>query len=168
MMIGVLVGPTLPVTQGHRTEESVRGFDGFGERRRDAVDPRKRALQIGGKIRRSCPGGSRIVRGIGLPSMRPADRRPQPQPLDHRSGTRRNRFSPRSNAQNHLRGITEVAEHLVWSERAPAAPAVGPERGEAFGQGAQHFEISDRLHMSIAVTAGSVSFARPPATSPES
>src|SRR5688572_308533 len=133
-MIRMLVGPPLPITERHRAKEPVDGFDRLRTRRGEPPGSLEHTLQIRGELRRTSACDTRVMRGIRLPSVRPADGRPQAEPLHDRSVTPGDWTIPWSNPENHLRGVAEVTGHLVRGERTPAALARRTERGEAFGQ----------------------------------
>ncbi len=144
-MVGMLVRPALPVADRHASKESVIRFECLGPRGRETPSRCEHTFAVGRELRRTSPGGTRVVRGIRLPSVRPVDWRPETKPLHEWPATSRHRSIPRSNAEDHLPGVTEVAQHLVRRQRPPAALTARGEASESLRQRPDDSRIGDGL-----------------------
>jgi hypothetical protein len=134
MMIGVLV-----------RKQSMRGLDRAWICRRDLLEPLDRASEIGSEVGRPRAFGPWVMSRIRRHATRPANRSPQHQclhegPAAMPYGTR---AWPR--AHHHRGGVSEVTEHLMRRQRAPASFAILAELSKSKDQGTQDGWVSDSL-----------------------
>jgi hypothetical protein len=124
VMIGVPIGPSLPINERHRAKQPVSRLESVACGRRDAIDASNGPRQISVEIRRPgsfCPG---IMQRIGRPTVRPRDGGPQGKRLHDRTTTLWDSDFARARAQNHRGRVTQVTEHLVRCQCSPTARAV--------------------------------------------
>lgn len=145
-MIRVFVRPALPVGHRHQAKEPVRDFQGTGMRRCQRVESGNESSSIRGKVRGASTVDARVVVGIGFPSMWPADRCPQSEPLHEGAVAQRDWSNSWTNPERHFARIAHVAEHLVRGQRTPSAGVVRTESGKSVCQTPEHRRIGNGLH----------------------
>src|SRR5688572_9299262 len=146
MVIGMPVGPPLPVTNGHGAKEPVHRLETLSSACSDASEPLHGPGQVLLEVRRPSAVGSRVVLRIRPHAVRPGNRCPEPDQLHDRPAARADRFSPWSSTKNHAGRVTEVTEHLLRSQRTPTPPAVRRQGTETLFQRSQNSGIRHGLH----------------------
>ena len=146
VVVGVLVGPPLPVGKGHRTEEPMRRIKRIRLGCCDRLEPSDCSREIGHERGGLCATCLRVVHRICRPTMRPWDRRPQSKALDCPPVSAWHRLVAWSSTKHHAGGVTEVTEHLVRCERAPVTTTVGLQRLQPRDESTKHSRIGHSPH----------------------
>src|SRR6185503_20457824 len=154
MMIRVLVGPALPVGDGHPTEQPVRWLERVGLGHGQTLQALHRSGAIMRESGRLGTPGPWVEHWARRAAVRPRDGSPQTKELQHEALATRYGLGPWADTKNHRGGVAKMAKHLVRSERASAPLTIGLQGIEPSDQGAQNPGVGHSPHGRMLHVAG--------------
>ena len=127
MMIRVQITPTHPLLLGHRAEDRMLLPAKIFLRGRKAREQCFKLLHVARKLDGSRPADLLIGFGSRLVTLRPRQRRPKRDPLEHRPSERIANRLGGPHAHRHPKRIAQMTDHLVRRHAAPTPSAIWPE-----------------------------------------